>query len=244
MITVESRSGEKARAPSPSARPRRGSRLRRIAIALSICAAVVCGLVLAGFGWFVWRLPAEEIVLNRNADGIVALTGGSSRVVDAIELLASGRGQRLLITGVHRATGPGELSRLAPEYQRIVRCCVDLDRSAVNTLGNAVETRRWTRERGFRSLIVVTSNYHMPRAIAELSHQLPGVSLIQFPVISDKLRTEPWWTSAGTARLLFSEYLKYIAALGRMLVVPAGAQAATRLSEISQPARVTGAGIC
>ena len=227
----------------PGARPRRGSRMRRTVIALTICAAAALGLVLAGFGWFIWRLPAEEIALSRSADGIVALTGGSSRVVDAIELLASGRGQRLLITGVHRATGPGELSRLTPEYQRIVRCCVDLDRSAVNTLGNAVGTRRWAKERGFRSLIVVTSNYHMPRAIAELSHQLPGVSLIQFPVVSDKLRTEPWWSSAATARLLFSEYLKYLATLGRMLVMPAGAEAATRLSELSEPARLAGAEI-
>jgi uncharacterized SAM-binding protein YcdF (DUF218 family) len=243
MLTVNSRSGEKAKAPSRSERPRRRSPMHRLAIVLAVCAAAVLGLVLAGFGWFVWRLPAEEIVLNRNADGIVALTGGSSRVVDAIELLASGRGQRLLITGVHPATGPGELSRLAPEYQRIVRCCVDLDRSAVNTLGNAVETRRWAKQRGFRSLIVVTSNYHMPRAIAELSHQLPGVSLIQFPVISDRLRTEPWWSSAATVRLMFFEYLKYLAALGRMLVVPAGAEAATELSRLSEPAARAGAKI-
>jgi uncharacterized SAM-binding protein YcdF (DUF218 family) len=213
-------------------------------MALTACAAVALGLVLAGFGWFLWRLPAEEIMLNRNADGIVVLTGGSSRVVDAIELLASGRGQRLLITGVHRATGTGELSRLAPEYQRVVRCCVDLDRTAVNTLGNAVETRRWTRARGFRSLIVVTSNYHMPRAIAELSHQLPNVSLIPFPVVSDKLRMEPWWSSATTTRLLFSEYVKYVAALVRMMIVPAGAEAAIRLSEhYSQPAPLAGAEI-
>jgi uncharacterized SAM-binding protein YcdF (DUF218 family) len=231
-MLVETRNGEQARAPSSSTPPRRRSRARRVALALAVCVVAALGLVLAGFGWFLWRIPAEEIVLNRNADGIVVLTGGSSRVVDAIELLASGRGQRLLITGVHRATGTGELSRLAPEYQRVVRCCVDLDRSAVNTLGNAVETRRWASRRGFRSLIVVTSNYHMPRAVAELSHQLPNVSLIQFPVISDKLRAEPWWSSATTARLLFYEYLKYLATMGRMLVVPAGAQAATRLSEL------------
>jgi uncharacterized SAM-binding protein YcdF (DUF218 family) len=234
-MLVRTRGSETASAPSPAMPPRR-SGARRAAIALAVCAAVAVGLVLVGFGWFLWRIPAHEITLNRNADGIVVLTGGSSRVVDAIELLASGRGQRLLITGVHRATGTGELSRLAPEYQRVVRCCVDLDRSAVNTLGNAVETRRWASQRGFGSLIVVTSNYHMPRAIAELSHQLPHVSLIPFPVVSDRLRTEPWWSSISTARLLFSEYLKYIAAMGRMLLMPAGAQAAVGLSELhSEP---------
>ncbi len=68
-------------------------------------------------------------------------------------------------------------------------CCVDLDRTAVNTTTNATETRRWVRERGFKSLIVVTSNYHMPRAMAELSHQLPDISLIAFPVVSDRLKS-------------------------------------------------------
>jgi len=221
MLTVETRSGEQARAPS--APPRRGSRARRFALAVTACVAVALVLILAGFGWFLARLPADEIVLNRRADGIVVLTGGSSRVADAIELLASGRGQRLLITGVHPATGTGELSRLAPEYQRFVRCCVDLDRSAVNTLGNAVGTRRWAKERRFRSLIVVTSNYHMPRAIAELSHQLPEVMLIPFPVVSDRLRAEPWWSSGTTVKLLFTEYLKYVFAVARMQIQPAGA---------------------
>jgi uncharacterized SAM-binding protein YcdF (DUF218 family) len=221
MLTVETRSGQQTTAPS--VRPRRGAWVRRLALVAAACVAVLLLATLVGFGWFVWRLPANEIALNRNADGIVVLTGGSSRVADAIELLASGRGQRLLITGVHRATGTGELSRLAPEYQRFVRCCVDLDRSAVNTLGNAVETRRWANERRFRSLIVVTSNYHMPRAIAELSHQLPQVRLIPFPVVSDRLRTEPWWSSGTTAKLLFTEYLKYVVAVARMRIQPAGA---------------------
>jgi uncharacterized SAM-binding protein YcdF (DUF218 family) len=66
------------------------------------------------------------------------------------------------------------------------------------------------------SLIVVTSNWHMPRALVELEHQLPEVKLIAFPVMSVKLKTEPWWQSVDTARLLFGEYLKYLLALTRM----------------------------
>ena len=124
-------------------------------------------------------MPAEEAPLTRNADGIVALTGGASRIADAIELLASGRGKRLLISGANRATNSNEISRLNPEFERWVRCCVDFDRS-LNTLGNAIETKRWAERRGFRSLIVVTSNYHMPRALAEIAHQLPDVALVPF----------------------------------------------------------------
>ena len=65
-----------------------------------------------------------------------------------------------------------------------------------------IETRRWAREHNFNSLIVVTSNWHMPRAMAELAHQLPDVTLIAYPVVSEKVKTEPWWSNGETARLL------------------------------------------
>jgi uncharacterized SAM-binding protein YcdF (DUF218 family) len=107
-----------------------------------------------------------------------------------------------------------------PEYERVFACCVDLDRSAVNTLGNATEARRWAHGRGFRSLIVVTSAYHMPRAMAELGHQLPEVKLIPFPVVTDKMRDGHWWSNPATARLLISEYAKFILAMMRMRINP------------------------
>lgn len=170
----------------------------------------------AGFCWFVLTIPSEEVSLGRNADGIVVLTGAAARIPDAIELLAAERGKRLLISGVHRDTRAREIARLTPLYSKFFSCCIDLDRSALNTFGNALETRRWAREHNFNSLIVVTSNWHMPRAMAELEHQLPDVALISFPVISPKVKDEPWWSNLDTARLLFAEYLKYLFALVRM----------------------------
>src|ERR1700685_2131196 len=169
-----------------------------------------------GFFVFLWLLPAEEVELDRNADGIVVLTGGTSRITDALELLAAGRGKRLLITGVNPGTTTGDIARQVVDYDRILACCVDLDYSALNTLGNAVEARRWAIEHGFQSLIVVTSAYHMPRALAELAHQLPDATLIPFPVVSDRLRIEPWWSNSETTRLVLSEYLKYLFAKVRM----------------------------
>ncbi len=113
----------------------------------------------------------------------MVLTGGSSRVADALELLANGFGKRLLISGVHPTNGAANISRTLPDSQRLLDCCVDLDRSAVNTRSNAVETKRWVHERGFKSLIVVTSNYHMPRAIVEMSHEMPDIEAD--PVLGD-----------------------------------------------------------
>jgi len=175
-------------------------------------AGVVVVVIVGGFVWFLAQLQSDESPPKNPADGIVVLTGGSSRVSDAVDLLASGYGKRLLISGVHWSSSPGEISRTLRENKSWLACCVDLDYSAVDTRGNATETRRWVQERGFRSLIVVTSNYHMPRAIVELSHSMPDVLLIPFPVVGEKWNDEPWWSSGQAARLLVTEYAKFLAA--------------------------------
>jgi uncharacterized SAM-binding protein YcdF (DUF218 family) len=189
----------------------------RATMLVLLAALLVLG---GGFVWFVLHVPDTEVPLSRNADGIVVLTGGASRISDAIELLAAGHGKRLLISGVHRATSSAEIARSNPRHQSLVTCCVDLDHSAINTTGNAIETRRWVRDRGFSSLIVVTSAYHMPRTMAELAKQLPDVALVPFPVVTEKLRNEPWWTSGPTARLIISEYAKFVVAQLRMSIEP------------------------
>jgi uncharacterized SAM-binding protein YcdF (DUF218 family) len=208
---------------APESVPRRSAawRLARLLVRAAMFLVVAsAALICAGFAWFVYHLPAEEVMLDRNADGIVVLTGGASRISDAIELLAAGHGKRLLISGVHRNTTMTEIARINPRYQRLVACCVDLDHSAINTVGNAVETRRWARDRGFTSLIVVTSAYHMPRTMAELERQMPEITLVPFPVVTDRLRSEPWWSSAPTARLILSEYAKYVMARLRIRIEP------------------------
>lgn len=212
---------------SGARRRRGGRRVAGLLLGLVSAAALLLG---AGFFWFAAAVPHEEVALAQDADGIVVLTGGASRVEDAVELLARGRGKRLLISGVHQTTTTREIARVMPRYERLVACCVDLDHSAVNTVGNAVETRRWVKNLGFRSLIVVTSSYHMPRTMAELGRQMPDVTLIQFPVVTERMRAQPWWTSAPTARLLISEYLKYMLAQIRMRIesVPAATDVAGR----------------
>src|SRR4051794_34124190 len=116
---------------SPAAGPASGGPASRLArrlvrwVSLAIVVAILA--VPLGFLWFAGRVPTQEVALGRDADGIVVLTGGASRISDAFELLAAGRGKRLLISGVHHATRSREIAQLIPEYRRLFACCVDLD---------------------------------------------------------------------------------------------------------------------
>jgi uncharacterized SAM-binding protein YcdF (DUF218 family) len=211
---------------APPAVPRRWL---RAAIAAGLAIVFVAAAV--GFVGFLSQLRGAEVEPAGRADGIVVLTGGSSRVSDAMELLAGGYGKRLLISGVHPTSAASDISRSLSDNQSLLGCCVDLDRSAVNTRSNAAETRRWVHERGFKSLIVVTSNYHMPRAIVELSHAMPDIRLIPFAVVGEKWRDEPWWMSGATLRLLLSEYVKYVAAEVRVRLADAGLDLTPELAD-------------
>ena len=215
--------------------PNAAARVTRSPLRLALAAvAAVVALIVAGFAGFLLNLRSTEVRPERKADGIVVLTGGSSRVSDAMELLAAGYGKRLLISGVHPTIAAADISRSLQEGQGLFHCCVDLDHSAVNTRSNALETQRWARQRGFKSLVVVTSNYHMPRAIVEMSHAMPDITLVPFSVVGDKWREEPWWSSGATFRLVLSEYVKYIAATLRVRLEGFGVDP-TLFEPIEQP---------
>jgi uncharacterized SAM-binding protein YcdF (DUF218 family) len=133
-----------------------------------------------------------------------------------MKLLAAGKAKRVLITGVNRTTTVEELKDLATAGGQYFTCCVDIDKEARNTIDNATETSEWVALHHYGSIIVVTSNYHMPRALTELAREMPGVTLIPYAVVDNNVHLEKWWTYPGTSKLLLSEYLKYIPALGRL----------------------------
>jgi uncharacterized SAM-binding protein YcdF (DUF218 family) len=194
---------------------------RRIRLGAKLALAGIAVALAVGFGVFVATLPAMEPSALPRADAIVVLTGGADRVADAVQLMAQGRGARLLISGVHPTTTRQEIARQIPDMNRLAGCCVDLDYAARNTFGNAVETARWAEGRGFRSVIVVTSNYHMPRALLEMSRTMPEVSLVPYPVVSGRMQGDAWWQDIETARIVLGEYVKYVAALAHIRFEPA-----------------------
>lgn len=189
------------------------SRLRS-AVAVLLGLGGLCAVALAGgLLTFAACLTQLERVPAGRADGIVALTGGAQRIGDAIDLLAGGYGRRLLITGVNERTSRDEIARLNPSQRHWIDCCVDLDYRARNTIGNAIETRRWMRRNRFDTVAVVTSNYHMPRTLIELDHALMGSSrVVPHPVVTEEFDAARWWQHPASARLLAAEYLKFLAA--------------------------------
>jgi len=191
------------------------SRLKRtIAVILASAAwALALGFVL--FASNVMRTPPGS---PEAADGIVVLTGGPARIQEGARLLEQGLGRRLLISGVNTQTGQSDLIRISGLKAQKFACCVDLGYTALDTTGNASETRTWAEAHRYRSLIIVTSSYHMPRSLVELSRTLPGARLIPHPVTPAAFDTEAWWLSPQTLRNLVAEYVKFLPSAARFAV--------------------------
>jgi len=157
------------------------------------------------------------------ADGIVALTGPSTaRIAAGMKLLEDGRGQRMLVSGVNREASREDIRGVAKAPGRIYDCCVDLGFQAANTVGNGRETAEWARAHHFRNLIVVTADYHMPRAILELHGSLPEATLTPYPVATDEVDAKHWWRTMAGAKRMVLEYCKYMVILAREAVLKLG----------------------
>lgn len=179
---------------------------------------VLLAAYLAGFFLFLSAIP-QGAPKSARADGIVALTGGTERLDAATALFESGVGKRLLITGVHTTTSKQRLKLIVHGGRRF-DCCADLGFQATSTHGNAAEAAQWARAHGYKSLIVVTASYHMPRSLTEFSARMPGMKLIAYPVVSENIDVHDWWRSPVTLSVLQWEYTKYLGSLALTSLFP------------------------
>jgi uncharacterized SAM-binding protein YcdF (DUF218 family) len=187
-----------------------------------IAIGVVVLVWLVGLFAFAGRVidSTPAIDPEQPADAIVVLTGASdARLKEGMRLLERRKGQRLFISGVNREVKRAELLNVTEGSRRLYECCVDLGYEAENTVGNAREIADWARGHDFYKLIVVTSDYHMPRSLLELKADMPDAEFVAFPVQSPDLDTRKWWKSPKGTRLLVLEYTKYLAILGRDFIL-------------------------
>lgn len=160
------------------------------------------------------------------AQGIVVLTGAGSnqRLAAAMSLLEDDYGRRVLVSGVNRQASREDIRNVSRAVRRLYDCCVDLGFTAADTVGNARETAAWAQAMRYNRLIIVTADYHMPRAMLELNAVLrgTGVTAQTYAVPTQSLKDRRWWRNPAAARLMVVEYCKYLAILGREAVLGLG----------------------
>ena len=203
---VEDREG------APGARSGRARIWRALVRSAALVLLIAGSAYLGGFLVFADQVANARLPADPRADGIVALTGGAHRIEDAAALLERGSAERLLISGVNEATSARALTERVPHLDPFMPCCVDIGREARDTRGNAAETREWAERLGYRSLIVVTSAWHMPRSLAELRRELPSVALVPYPINPDGRDFGEWPRDVDLLKLLLLEYTKYLVA--------------------------------
>lgn len=177
--------------------------------AILLAALIWASGLLAFAGRAAHSIPPRE---PEPADAIVVLTGASTlRLETGIRLLGDGKGKRLLVSGVNNEATRADIQGVTKAGQRLYDCCVDLGYSATDTVGNGRETAAWAAQHGYESLIVVTADFHMPRALLELSAAMPDIQLVPYPVATAQLDVRRWWKKGSDARRMVLEYNKYLA---------------------------------
>ncbi len=182
--------------------------MQRLVLGLSIIAF----LWAAGFASFIGRLPSPNASAPGKSDGIVVFTGGPDRIIVGMDILAKGHGDRLLISGVHRETSRDMLATLWTGAPALFDCCVDLGREALSTEGNADEVGDWARDHDYGNLILVTSEYHMPRALVATRARLPRAAITPYAVASGYLNSKGHPATFRAWGKLSGEYTKYLLA--------------------------------
>ena len=161
-----------------------------------------------GYLWYINKLTSGELTVNEKTDAIVVLTGGQNRLNVAIKLLEDGLAEKLYISGVDEKVTRAELLNLLGSKKELEECCIESGNQAEDTVGNAIETLKWLENNNIKTLRVVTSLEHMPRAMVEFKRFIPKIKFIEHPVGS-------WRPENINYFSLSQEYSKYIISLLR-----------------------------
>ena len=139
-----------------------------------------------------------------NIDGIVVLTGDQFRIAKGIELLKRNPSKKLLISGVNKNINPVDIMKEFPNSKNFFQCCIDIGKDAKNTFENIIETFEWMKSNEFTSIIIVTSDYHLPRVKLEINRFIDNQQIFYEAVKTDE--------SDSILRLkkITLEYIKYI----------------------------------
>ncbi len=153
--------------------------------------------------------PLDEPIQSR-LEGVVVLTGDHTRIPKAFELMRVRGSDWLIISGAGRGISLTELVNQQGDSAGSIHAVwskIILESNSASTLENGLETARIVHEKKPTSLILVTSDYHMPRAATIFRDLLPEVRLIERPVTSGMFGVWPY--SPRIFRLLWMVGLEY-----------------------------------
>ncbi|MDR2901647.1 MAG: YdcF family protein [Lactobacillales bacterium] len=182
--------------------------MRKFLLSLLLYFLILAGtLWVIGFCLFAFYTISMKYVPGADSKAIVVLTGGEDRISTALELLEKNNAEYMLISGVNeKVSGADLLTQISDDIQSKVT----LGYEAKDTVGNAVETSKWLKEKEVQSLVLVTSFYHMPRSITEILEESPYLKITPFPVFPKKFEESTDWVRSRQTWLLFLEYNKYL----------------------------------
>lgn len=145
--------------------------------------------------------------VSTKADAIVVLAGGKGRVEEGVRLFRESRADYLFFIGVDPSVRKSDLYRPQPGDPSPDK--VILEKASRNTLENAIFGRDLLVSHDIRSIILITSRYHLKRSSILFRNSLPkDIAIYPYPVDSSKLK-ESWWNHSGSFQLLFREFYKY-----------------------------------
>lgn len=216
-MTRRSRRPKSSFAASPSGTVRSSTWFSRLFFVLGL--GSVCAIS-AGFVWFGDYVASLKVPVNiGQADGAAALTGGSdARLKTGVNLVERGTVPRLLISGVNKVATAQEVRLVAGGQPQTYDCCIDLGKTATDTVGNASEVSEWVARHRVQRLILITDNYHMPRSLFEVRRANPNLTIIPYPVAVGVYADKDWWKNERATRGLALEYGKFIVAASRAFV--------------------------
>lgn len=162
------------------------------------------------FSLIIQKTTEESFLENKKFEALVVLTGGQNRIDTALALFEAGFSDKLFISGV---TQPQSLQQRIDTNENLrgrQECCIVLDEIAADTIGNATESTKWLDANNIHSILLVTSNYHMPRSLLEFKKKNPHLVITPYAIEATNVPLDRWWQRDGTRRLIFSEYNKFL----------------------------------
>ena len=174
---------------------------------------LIVGISTACFQQFILTLPKAHKTFLQPIDGLVVATGGQARIQKGLEMLSGGKANKMLISGVGQGISKQLLREslsLSDEQALFFDCCVEIEFTAIDTNGNARATVRWMQKHNLKDVLLVSANYHLPRAKIIFRRYLPEKEIYFQAVNPPDLKLSHWYLSWQTSRLLLKEYLKFL----------------------------------